>query len=118
MDPLSLTAAILLLTEVIQEVILAACLAQVCHDSCVMGVLAKLAFFSLLIAVVPLGTLYSGNAGFLDPFLLPVVGQQALETNRLLLAGGLAVFSVNLVLALFLLSAWQEKLPPKNHKEE
>ena len=83
-----------------------------------MGVLSKLVFFSLLIAVVPLGTLYSGNAGLFDPILLPVVGRQALEANRLLLAGGLAVFSVNLVLALFLLSAWQEKVPPANHKED
>ena len=68
--------------------------------------------------IVPLGTLYTAKEGAWDGLLRPLVGPQYLEANRLLLAGGLAVAAVNLVVALFLVSAWQEKLPPSNHRKE
>lgn len=83
-----------------------------------MGVLAKLLFFSLLIVVAPLGTFFSAAQGSWDAVLGVLVGQQALEANRLLLAGGLAVAAVNLVLVLFLVAAWQERPPPTNSKKE
>jgi hypothetical protein len=81
-------------------------------------VLAKFLFFSLLIVVIPLSTLYSGSQGAFDALLQPFFGATVLEANRLVLAGLLAVAAVNLVLVLFVISAWQEKVPPSNHKQD
>lgn len=83
-----------------------------------MAVVAKLLFFSLLIIVFPLITFFSSAQGTLDFVLFPLFGSQVVEDSRLLFSGTLAVVAVNLVLALFLLSAWQEKPPPTNHKED
>lgn len=83
-----------------------------------MDVLTKLVVFSLLMVALPLGTFFSANQGAWDALLRPLVGSQVLEANRLLLAGGLAVAAVNLVLVSFVVSAWREKLPPSNHKED
>lgn len=72
-----------------------------------------LLLFSLLLAAIPLLTLFAGAQGTLDPVFVALIGPQLLtESNRLLLSGVAAVAAVNVVLIAFLITAWKEPTPP------
>ena len=81
--------------------------------------LGTLLFFSVLMVVVPLGTFFSAKQGRLDGPLGALVGQGALESNRLVVAGLAGVAAVNLVVATFVVVAWLEPpLPPRGAKQD
>lgn len=67
--------------------------------------LAKLLFFSLLMAAVPLSAFNAAWQGRLDGLLQPIFGPQLLSQQRLAIAGGLGVLGVNFVIAAFVLAA-------------
>ena len=82
-----------------------------------MGV-GTVGLFSALLAVVPLAVFFAAKHGGMDAALGAVLGADNLtDSSRLIVSGVLGVVCVNLVVALFLVVAWQEP-PPSPSKEE
>ncbi len=77
-----------------------------------MGAVATLLLFSVLMVAVPLGAFFAAQQGHLDAALQPLLGQQTLQDNRIVVSGALGVLAVNAVLAAYVAAAWFEPPPP------
>lgn len=77
-----------------------------------MGAVATLLLFSVLMVAVPLGAFFAAQQGRLDAALQPLLGQQTLQDNRIVVSGALGVLAVNAVLAAYVAAAWFEPPPP------
>ncbi|KAK9917906.1 hypothetical protein WJX75_009417 [Coccomyxa subellipsoidea] len=72
------------------------------------GVLEKLIIFSVAIAVIPLCVLYASLYGYCDPIISVIFGRVT-EQLRQVVGAILAVLAVNLVLVVYVISAYKEK---------
>lgn len=72
---------------------------------------------SVLMLVLPLGLFFASSYGLLDPVYAKTFGIPR-EENKTLIGAVLAVLGVNAVIASFLISAFNEPVPPPELKED
>ncbi|EIE27566.1 hypothetical protein COCSUDRAFT_52207 [Coccomyxa subellipsoidea C-169] len=72
------------------------------------GVIEKLAYFSIAIAVIPLCVLYAALYGYCDPLIALIFGTVSAQLRQVV-GAILAVLAVNVVLVVYVVSAYKEK---------
>lgn len=75
--------------------------------------LGTFSFFSALLAVVPIAAFFAVKAGRFDTVLVAVLGEDNVtDSGRLVASGVIGVICVQVLVGLFLITAWREAPPP------